>query len=440
VNVLAHGVGGRQDLPIPFTYALIGAAVALVVSFVALAVLWREPQLGGPRTGVAVPPAVQRVLDASATRWVIRLVGLAATAYVATAAIAGPDLVINPTAGVVYVLFWVGLAPASVLFGPVWKLLNPLRTVHLLLSRAMGSDPAAGLRPLPERLGYWPAALALLAFVWLELAAPDRGTLPVLRMFFAVYVAVQLVMAAVFGDRWFERGDGFEAYSTLLGRMAPLQRRADGRLVLRSPLDGLAAVPPARGLAAVVVVLLGSTAYDGLSNAPAWLRVTDAAGLPDTTAATLGVLGCVLVVGGAYVLAVSATRRLGAHATSEAGMAGDFAPSLVPIALGYLVAHYYSLFVLEGQRTLIQLSDPLSNGANVFGTAERGVDSSMVTPGGVATLQVAAVVTGHILGVVLAHDRAVALLPRRRAVAGQLPLLVLMVGYTVGGLGLLFAG
>jgi hypothetical protein len=111
----------------------------------------------------------------------------------------------------------------------------------------------------------------------------------------------------------------------------------------------------------------------------------------------------------------------------------------VPIALGYFVAHYYSLFMLEGQRTLIQLSDPLARGDNVFGTAERGVDDSWVTPGGVPTLQVAAVVTGHLLGVVLAHDRAVSLLPARRAVAGQLPLLVLMVAYTVTGLLLLFA-
>jgi hypothetical protein len=440
VTVLAHGIGGRQDLPIPFSYALIGAALALVVSFVALAALWREPRLGGVRTGAALPTAVQRGFDAPVTRWALRLLGLAATAYVVVAATAGPDLAINPTAGVVYVLFWVGLAPASVLLGPVWRLLNPLRTLHLLLARALRTDPDEGLRPLPPTLGYWPAAASLVAFVWLELAAPDRATLPVLRLFFAVYAACHLVAAAVYGQRWFDRGDGFEVYSTLLGRMAPLQRRADGRLALRSPLDGLASVRPAPGLSAVVLVLLGSTAYDGLSNAPVWVRVVNETTLSTTAIATLGVFLCITVVTVLYAAAVAATARLGARSRSGAEMPEEFAASLVPIAFGYLVAHYYSLLVLEGQRTLIRLSDPLSNGSDVFGTAERGVDASLVTPSGVATLQVAAVVTGHVLGVVLAHDRAIELLPRRHALAGQLPLLCLMVAYTVGGLLLLFAG
>jgi hypothetical protein len=130
--------------------------------------------------------------------------------------------------------------------------------------------------------------------------------------------------------------------------------------------------------------------------------------------------------------------RLG-HA-GRLSLPGEFAHSLVPIALGYVVAHYYSLFVLEGQRTIILLSDPLYTGhSNWLGTANRGVDASFITPTNVATLQVVAVVLGHILGVVLAHDRAVRLFPRRQAVAGQLPLLAVMVGYTVGGLLLLFS-
>ena len=118
---------------------------------------------------------------------------------------------------------------------------------------------------------------------------------------------------------------------------------------------------------------------------------------------------------------------------------GEFAHTLVPIVVGYVVAHYWSLLVLIGQQTVIQLSDPLGTGANWLGTGGRGIDPTLADATLVAVLQVCAVVTGHVLGVVLAHDRAVRLLPRRHAVVGQLPMLVLMVGYTVGGLCLLFA-
>jgi hypothetical protein len=121
------------------------------------------------------------------------------------------------------------------------------------------------------------------------------------------------------------------------------------------------------------------------------------------------------------------------------GLAAQFAPSLLPIAAGYLVAHYWSLLIFEGQNTLIRLSDPLGIGANWLGTGELTANADLLQPTLVATIQVVAIVTGHVLGVVLAHERAVTLFDRRVAVIGQVPLLVLMVGYTVGGLLLLFS-
>lgn len=112
----------------------------------------------------------------------------------------------------------------------------------------------------------------------------------------------------------------------------------------------------------------------------------------------------------------------------------------MPIVVGYLVAHYFTLLVLEGQRTLIYLSDPLSSGADWLGIAGRGVDPSVISdPRLVATVQVLAVVMGHLLGVVAVHDRAVRLFRGPAALLAQLPLLNVMVGYTVGGLFLLFA-
>lgn len=435
--LLAHGVGSREDLPLPFGLALAGAAIALVVSFLALALLWREPRFDPARAGRPLPRGMALVLDHPATRTALRALGALATAYVVMAAVFGRDDALNPTAGAVYVLLWIGVPLLSLVLGPVWRLLNPVRTLHLLLSRALGARPEEGIAALPPRLGYWPAALSLLAFVWLELVAPGNTTLPVLRTFFAAYLAVHLLAATYWGSAWFDRGDGFEVLSTLAGRLSPLGRRGDGRLVLRNPLQGVAGTSVAPGLFAVVGVLLGSTAYDSYASSPSWVRLLQEGPFPAEVTGTLGLLGMVGAVTGAFAAAAALSGRGSGLAPARVG--GELAHSIVPIVMGYLVAHYWSLLVLVGQQTVIQLSDPLGTGANWLGTGGRGIDARLADPGLVSLIQVGAVVTGHVLGVVLAHDRAVRLLPASRAVAGQLPLLTLMVGYTVGGLWLLFA-
>ncbi|MGZ4593447.1 MAG: hypothetical protein ACXV3C_06250 [Actinomycetes bacterium] len=436
-TLLAHGVGSRQDLPIPFSFVVIGAAVALVVSFLALLLLWREPRLDPVHAGRPLPRSLARALDSRIMRNGLRLLGMVATAYVALAAVFGKDDALNPTATVVYVLFWVGIPLLSLVFGPVWRMLNPIRTVHLALSRLMGTRPQEGLAPLPPWLGYWPAALSLLAFVWMELIAPNRATLPDLRLFFAVYVAVHLLAGTYFGSRWFDRGDGFEVFSSLLGRLSPLGRRGDGRLVVRNPLSGVAGTPQGPGLFAVVGVLLGSTVFDSLSSSPRWVNFAQTSALGSEKTATLGLVVVVSVVTAAFFGASALSGRGTGYPPSK--LAAEFAHSLVPIVAGYFVAHYWSLLVIVGQQSVILLSDPLGTGADWLGTANRGIDSTLAGPTTTAVIQVCAVVLGHVLGVVLAHDRAVALLPRRHAIRGQIPLLVLMVGYTVGGLILLFA-
>ncbi|NED13755.1 hypothetical protein, partial [Streptomyces sp. SID9124] len=370
---------------------------------------------------------VQRLADARATRATARALGLAAALSVVLWLLLGPaDPDRNPAPGAVYVLLWVGLVPASLLLGPVWRLLNPLRTLHLLACRAFGRDPETG-RPLPVRLGMWPAAAGLLAFTWLELVAPDPASPTALLVFLGVYAAVHLAGATVYGARWFDHADAFEVYSGLLARLSPFGRRpADGRLVVRSPFNGLDATPQLPGLVATVCVMLGSTAYDGFSDAPRWVTTVQTSALGRTTTATLGLLAAVALVATLYALCAGATRlvcgRLPHPLTA-------FAHSLVPIALGYLVAHYFTLFATEGPRTL----------ALAFGADRPAAPEPPLGPGGVATLQVLAIVTGHVLGVIAAHDRSVRLMPPRRAVIGQLPLLVLMIAYTVGGIALLIA-
>jgi hypothetical protein len=436
-RVLAHGIGSREDLPIPFSYALIGATVALLASFLALGLLWRDPRLHPATAGRPLPSRLAALLDSRGLRAGLRLLGVVATGYVVMAAVFGRDDALNPTPGVVYVLLWIGVPLLSVLLGPVWKLVNPIRSLHWALSRLLRTDPAEGLAPLPPALGYWPAAASLLAFVWLELVAPENTTLPVLRTFFAGYLAVHLLAGTYWGSTWFDRCDGFEVFSSLAGRLSVLGRRADGRLVVRNPLAGVAGTPVAPGLFAVVGVLLGSTAYDSFSNTPWWVTQLQDGPFTAEVTGTLGLLTAVVLVTLALSGAAALTGRGSGLRPLE--VAAEFAHSLVPIVMGYVVAHYWSLLVLIGQQTVIQLSDPLGTDADWLGTGGRGIDPTLAGPTFTAGLQVTAIVTGHVLGVVLAHDRAVGLLPRRRALVGQLPLLGLMVCYTVGGLSLLFA-
>ena len=430
---LAHGISGRQDLPLPLDLMVQGAVLALLASFFGLGVLWRTPRFRAGAAGQPLPHTIQRVVDSSGWRWLLRVLGLAATAYVISTALLVPDQGSNPLPYVVYVLFWVGLVPLSLVFGPVWRLVNPLRTVHLLLAALARVPAERGMLALPRRLGYWPAVVSLFSFTWLELAAPDRTAVPVLLGYLGGYALLHLGAAVVFGQRWFATGDGFEVYSSVVGALSPFGRRDDGRLVLRNPLDGIAGVEPAPGIVALIAVLLGSTFFDSVSGSADWQHAVQAVRLPPVLISTVGPLAVIILVGLTFVVATRLAGYAG-HQESKP-VPGLLAHTVIPIIVGYVIAHYFSLLVFQGQQAVVLLSNAL-DGAAAAGSA---VNYGLVSPGVIALVQVSAVITGHVLAVISAHDRSVALFDRTQAVVGQLPLMVLMVGYTVGGLTLLFA-
>jgi hypothetical protein len=432
VTVLAHGVGSRTDLPIPLGLALYGAGAAILISFAVLLLFWRSPKLGGASSGRPLPDGVQRVLDGALFRRTLQALTLAAAAFVVVVAFAGPEETArNLAPWVLYVTFWVGLVPASLLLGPVWRAANPLRLLHRGLRPVLPAPPGAGRLP---RLGLWPAAVALVAFLFLELVFPGRAEPVTVGVFLVGYAAVQLALAAWFGEEWFAHGDGFEVYSTVVARLSPWGRRDDGRLVLRSPLANANAVPETRGLAAVVVVLLGSTGFDGLSRTAWWQNGPGAAN--DSLSGTVGLLACIALVAVLYLLG---TRLSGRLAHQPVGVQPRrYAATVIPIVLGYTVAHYFSLLMLDGQNTWILISNPFgAEGVDLFGTAGNRVDLAAVSADLIAYVQVGAVVLGHVLGVTLAHERAL-LSARRARASDQLPLVIVMVLFTVGGLGLLF--
>ncbi len=433
---LAHGIGGAKDLPISPELAIAGAVAALTVSFTVLAVAWREPRYDGT-AGRPAAPLLTRVVDSTTYAVALRLVGLAFFLWAATAAVFGKDLLTNPVFGMVYVWWWVGLVPLSFLLGPVWKAISPVRTINQVFAKLTGSDPDHGVFEYPERLGYWPAALGLFAFVWLELVYPHSAELGPLRLWCAVYVALMLIGGALFGSSFYERGDPFEVYSTLVGKLSVWGRR-DGELVVRSPLANLDTVEVAPGLVGVMGVLFGSTAFDSFKDSTFWVQFTQGSTVSTTLLDNLALLA--FCAGVATILAIGSVTTGVGPGTRRTELPNLFAHSIVPIIVGYIVAHYLTYLVEYGQQTLVQASDPLGTGSDLLGTADLSVNYWLsYHPTLLANTKVVAVVLGHVLGVVAAHDRAVRLLPRRHQLTGQLPLLFAMIAFTVGGLYLLFA-
>ena len=423
---LAHGIGGARDLPISAELAIAAGVAAVVVSFTVLALAWRQPRYVSP-AGRSAPAGVARIVDASATRGLLRGLGLLAAAYAMVALWGGQDSPENPFFGMFYVLLWVGLVPASLLLGPVWRAISPF---HLLVPLAPRE------RAWPAGLGLWPAAAGLYAFVWMELANPHGAELGAVRLWITIYAAVMVVGTLWFGESFLAAADPFEVYSSLVARLSPWGRH-EGRLVLRSPLANLATTPPRPGLVAVVAVLFGSTAFDTFKDSTTWLQAVQGSGHP-VLWNNLGLFGGCLLVGGVLVVA---TRAGGTHARApRRDLPRLLAHSVVPIVVGYVVAHYLSFLVGAGQLTVIRMSDPLGDGSNMLGTADAEVNYWLARhPTLLAEIKVLGVVAGHVVGVIAAHDRSLALLPRRYQLTGQLPLLFAMVGFTAGGLWLLFA-
>jgi hypothetical protein len=454
VTQLAHGIGGVRDLPVPESVFYPTAAIVLVVSFVLLGVLWRRPLLEDQQDGRKLPRMVAGVVLSRAVHIVLGLVSVGLLLLTLTTALFGTSLeLLNFAPTFVYVIFWLGIPLLSALFGDVWRVLSPWRAIADATVWAIertGRKAAPVLLISEWRYGRYPAAVALFSFVALELAHPRPAYPRTLGVAIALYTYWALAGMAVFGrDAWTRGGEGFAVAFSLLARIAPFARR-EGTIVLRWPFTGLAGVERVPGTLVFVAVLLGSTSFDGFSRTTTWQNVLGdvranvadqpqwVVDLATTFVSVVGLLGFVGAVVVTYLVAVQSARLL-VHAPRS--LVPDFVLPLVPIAFAYLVAHYFSLFVIQGQFIYSLMSDPFGRGWDLFGTVDFAPNLAAVSPETVWYVQAGALVVGHVAGLAIAHDRAVALFESRRdALRSQYPMLGLMVLYTVGGLWLLSRG
>jgi hypothetical protein len=429
-----HGIGGRGDLPVPLWLAVYSAGAAVAVSFFALAAFWSRPRF--EQWSGTTLARLTVIVDARLTRWLLKAIGIAALALLLGSAWFGssePSL--NPAPTWLYVWIWVGIIPLSLLLGPVWRLANPLRTLAKVV-------PRTSYRRLPQGIAYWPAVAGLAGFLWLELVYPDGSEPLTVALAVTAYAVVNVAAGIVYGPRWFAIGDSFEVYAEVLAKLSPFGRNDQHQLVLRNPLAGLAAIPQEPGVVGLLCLLLGSTAFDGISKWSAWTNQTGQLGhTGHLVVYTVGLVTAVAVVSGLFLLAArsTGTSMVRPGAVGMAGLPGAFVHSLVPIAIGYAVAHYFSFALFQGQEGVLLASDPFGRGWNLLGTDGKGIDYAFLGTGLIAGVQIGAIVLGHVLGVVAAHDRAAHLFRRRQLRRAQYPMLAAMVAFTAGGIALVTA-
>jgi hypothetical protein len=331
----------------------------------------------------------------------------------------------------------------------VFRAFNPWRA----LGRAAGfvaNRLTARARPpfrYPDWLGHWPAAAGLLGFAWMELAysnGDDPSTLAVATL---VYTGITLAAMACFGtEQWISRGEAFSVYFNLFSRIAPLTLEA-GRLGLRRPLSGVASLSALPGTVALLVVMIGNVMFDGASEGEPWtdvapdiqdffldLGVSRATSLELTF--SVGMLIALALVTAIYAVGVWGVHSIDRRPTVQ--VARSFVHTLVPIAAVYALAHYFSLLAYNGQAIAYLASDPLGKGWDLFGGADSSIDYGVIGATAIWYVQVGVLVAGHVCGLVLAHDRALALYGKARAATtSQYWMLAVMVAFTTFGLFLL---
>lgn len=489
--VQAHGFAQRYDLPVPLTLYIAGAAAAVLLSFVVIAFFLRVRHgiSDYPRVNL-LATRIGRLLARPLLLFVLRTLAVGFLLLVIVAGLLGdPNPFKNIAPTTVWVVWWVGFAYISGLLGNLWAVLNPWKVIFDGAEKALcrlhpGSRLGFGL-PYPRWLDDWPAVLLFLWFVWAELIWPASDVPASLAQAVIVYSLITWSGMLVFGKHaWLRHGEVFSQVFGLLARFAPTEVRVTGgegcavcnaegnagsincyECFDRAPADRrewnlrpwavglLAGEPLSFSRMAFVVVMLASVTFDGLLATPLWnelgrwmllseaLRplvlilqeVTgNAVAAVSSIALALFLLGFLLLY-----LAFNGVMRWMLPSAMRArvslpAIAGAFVLSLIPIALAYHLAHYLSFLLIVGQYMIPLASDPLGLGWNLFGTHLYVVNIGVVGARFVWYTSVVAIVVGHIIAVFLAHVVALRIFrDRRAALRSQIPMLVLMVGYTM---------
>jgi hypothetical protein len=473
--VLAHGFGQTYDLPLPLWLYLWGTGAAVLLSFVPISLLaggvrGDEPYRY-PRYDLLKIAPLRAVLTARALLLGAQIMSVSLFLLVILGGFIGrqgANYNFAPT--FVWILWWVGLSFLTAFAGNVWPLVNPWRTLfgwaerlagHLRVRLEMGE-------PYPAAWGVWPAVVLFGAFVWVELVFYGASLPSSISFLVLAYSALTWSGMVVFGkEAWLRNGEAFSVYFDILGRFAPTEARVktarpcrycdackpskagcvncyecfaaarpeEREIDLRPLALGLSRPePPSAGATAFVLLMLAGVAYDGLLATPLWLEIVRLTPATQTT----GLFLMPLLFFAVYLGFVKLGQLAGGGGVSLGRLAPAYVYTLVPIAIAYQVAHYYTYLLIQGQAIISHASDPFGWGWNLFGTADYEIRASVVGAAFVWYSQVALIVGGHFAAVYLAHLVSLRLFRSPRlALRSQVPMLALMILYTVSSLWIL---
>lgn len=446
---LAHTGERAIVLLLPTGYYLVGGGFAVGATFLLLVFMpkgisdrladWRS-RLFSIRPPSAVPTSL--------------IAFLALLFLLATGIWGERDPLKNPLPLSVWTVWWIGFTVATALLGNMWAYVNPWVGPYRVAMAAFGRTPAAPPLDLPERVGYWPAIALLLAFAWFEKISiaptdPER-----LARAVAAYAVVTFAAMALFGEEaWLRRGEPFSVFFRFISQLSPfVWEPADGgKTCLKLALPGASLIgQPALPLSGTLFVLLTLTleSFDGISDTFWWLGLNGINPLefPGRSAVVwinaYGLLMSWAILIGVYAGAVHLGWRLAGRTGSLSALLGTLVFSLMPIALAFHFAHYLTALLVDGQYAIAAATDPFGTGLDLFGIGEFHVTASFLnTYDGARTIWntvTAAIVAGHVLGILLAHEIACRLIgDYRAAVLSQAPLALVMVAYTLFGLWLM---
>ena len=474
----AHGFGERYDLPLPLSLFVIAGAAAVLLSFVVAAVFLRGDAMHReyPRWNLLSAPVIGRLLASPWLTTTLQLLSIILTVYVILGALIGTErAALNPAPAAVYVAFWVGLSFFTALLGNLWALVNPWSAAWGLAER-MAGHRLGGRRRYPARWGQWPAVLVFAGFAILETVVADAAGPRALGWILLAYTAYNFVGMSRYGrDAWISNAEGFAVVYGFMARFSVTEARVTGsdrgrrssgetdcvdcyeryraapreqrEFNIRPPCVGLNRLgdvtPPALCL---VILLLSTVSFDGLSATPEWLVFSTQfllqfPAVGGYLANLVGAIGLPIVFGLLYLATCGAMAMAASGGSSVDGqpdarqLARAFVFSLLPIALAYHYAHFIGFLLINGQRFIVLASDPFGWGWDLFGTADAIINIGILSPVFIWYFSISAIVVGHIAGVYLAHVQAVRLYPdRRSALLSQVPMLVLMVCYTCASL------
>src|SRR5215218_6592323 len=483
-QAFAHGLGQSQNLPLPFWLYLFAAAAVVLVSFIQISVSVNEQHTLAryPRRNLLEIGALRAVLTSRPLLIGLRLLSVVLFLLVILSGIFGvqaPSLNFAPT--FVWIIWWVGLSFFTAFVGNIWPLINPWQVLFEWaerLARVVGLKWGLHLgEKYPERWGIWPALVLYAGFIWIENDFAGSATPLYIAVLAVNYSVLTWGGMLVYGkETWLQKGEAFSVYFGLVGRFAPTEVRVsdpklchecnneacqeqeedgaygpggcvncyecfakappeDRELNLRPPAVGLSfaeRVSPDRLV--FVVFLLASVSYDSLLGTPPWVRLEYLTSLPET----LGIVVVPLVFLGVYLGFVKLSQLLSEGYVSFGELAAAYVYSLVPIAIAYLLPHYYTLLIIQGQQIIALVSDPFGWGWDLFGTADHEINAALIGADTVWYSQVCLIVAGHVVAVYLAHVASLRLIHSPRLQSRmQYPMLALMICYTVFSLWIL---